>query len=132
MKIVSLALGTLAFALSASVSLLSVNAEAAPPTQYGYECNADGKAIVMKYSYASGYELDLLTVDGTDHTFSGKVNIFRGSGVLFTIENYRAGKSMVFGINTPSGTYYQLDGGTQYPMTCTAIKQPAKPADDRL
>ena len=112
--------------------VLSTASFAAPPSQYGYECNADGKAVVMKYSYAGGYQIDLLTVDGKDYTFSSKVNVFRGSGTLFTIGNYRAGKSMVFGLNTPSGTYYQLEGGAQYPMTCTAIKQPAQPADDRL
>ncbi len=113
-------------AIASSVSM------AAPPSQYGYECNVDGKAIVMKYSYASGYQLDLLTVDGKDYTFSAKVNVFRGSGTLFSVDNYRAGKAMVFGISTPTGTYYQLDGGTQYPMTCTTIKPPAAPADDRL
>lgn len=117
--------------LASSVLLVSTPSFAAS-SQYGYECNADGKAIVMKYSYAGGYRMDLLTIDGQDFTYSTKVNVFRGSGTLFTIENYRAGKSMVFGLNTPSGTYYQLEGGTQYPMTCTALSQPAQPADDRL
>ncbi|MBN8538851.1 MAG: hypothetical protein J0L82_00575 [Deltaproteobacteria bacterium] len=117
---------------ASSALLLSTASMAAPQTQYGYECDADGKAVVMKYSYVSGYQMDLLTIDGKDFTYSAKVNVFRGGGTLFTIENYRAGKSMVFGLNTPSGTYYQLEGGNQYPMSCTTIKPPAQPADDRL
>ncbi|MDZ4083459.1 MAG: hypothetical protein U1E10_11010 [Bdellovibrionales bacterium] len=128
MKFLVTALATLA----SSVLLISATSFAAPTAQYGYECNADGKEVVMKYSYSGGYRMDLLTIDGQDFTFSAKVNVFRGSGTLFTIENYRAGKSMVFGLNTPNGTYYQLEGGTQYPMTCAAIRQPAQPADDRL
>jgi hypothetical protein len=116
----------------ATSALLFSTASLAAPAQYGYECDADGKAVVMKYSYAGGYQMDLLTIEGKDFTYSAKVNVYRGSGTLFTVENYRAGKSMVFGLNTPSGTYYQLEGGTQYPMTCTAIRPPAQPADDRL
>jgi hypothetical protein len=102
-------------------------------SQYGYECSADGKAVVLVYSYSGGYHMDKLTVDGQDYTYSSTVSVRRGSGTLFTVANYRAGKSMTFGISTPDGTYYQLEGGKQYPMSCKALPQPAAPAaDDRL
>lgn len=102
-------------------------------SQYGYECSADGKAVVLVYSYSGGYHMDKLTVDGQDYTYASTVSVRRGSGTVFTVANYRAGKSMYFAINTPDGTYYQLEGGKQYPMTCNALPQPAAPAaDDRL
>lgn len=121
--------------LVASFASLILVTSTAFASQVGYECEADGKSITLAYSYSSGFlpEVDMLTIDGQDFTHSSKVRVFRGSGTVFTVANYRAGKSMYFGINTPSGTYYQLEGGAQYPMTCKAFPQPAAPAaDDRL
>jgi hypothetical protein len=119
--------------LVASFATLILVTSSAFASQFGYECTADGKSITLTYSYSGGYHVDTLSIDGQDFTHSSKVQVFRGSGTVFTVANYRAGKSMYFGINTPSGTYYQLEGGAQYPMTCKSLPQPAAPAaDDRL
>ena len=111
-------------------ALLASSVVSFASSQSGYECSADGKAVVLAYSYSGGYHMDQLTVDGQDYTRSSSVSVRRGSGTVFTISNYRAGKTMTFGINTPDGTYYQLEGGKQYPMTCKALPRPAAPCSD--
>lgn len=102
-----------------AISLVSMFANANSP--YSYKCITDTKKdIQLEYVYGnSSYTVTLLMIGGEDHTRNAQIAVYRGSGTVVTVSNFRSGESLQLNLGGPEGPSYKLgtQGGVR-PMEC--------------